>query len=386
MSLPAVVAGFVAVLVGLTSSLVIVFAAAQAAGATPAQVGSWMWALGIGMGLTSIGLSLRYRVPVLIAWSTPGAALLITSVAGVPLAETIGAFVVTGLLIVIAGATGLFERAINRIPLSLASGLLAGVLVRFGLDAAAALDDEFVLVGSMFVAYLVTRRVAPRYAAVVALVVGVTVASASGLLDSIELPTGLTRPEWVTPHFSIQAIVGIAIPLFVVTMASQNVPGVAALRGHGYGPPISPIITTTGVATTVLAPFGGFTFNLAAITASICMGRDAHPDPDRRYTAAISAGVLYIVVGLFGAAVAGFIAAFPPELVVAIAGLALLGTIGNGLAAALADESDREPALVTFLVTASGVSLLSVGSAFWGLAAGVIATVVARVGRPTASP
>lgn len=386
MSLPAVVAGFVAVLVGLTSSLVIVFAAAQAAGATPAQVGSWMWALGIGMGLTSIGLSLRYRVPVLIAWSTPGAALLITSVAGVPLAETIGAFVVTGLLIVIAGATGLFERAINRIPLSLASGLLAGVLVRFGLDAAAALDDEFVLVGSMFVAYLVTRRVAPRYAAVVALVVGVTVASASGLLDSIELPTGLTRPEWVTPHFSIQAIVGIAIPLFVVTMASQNVPGVAALRGHGYEPPISPIITTTGVATTVLAPFGGFTFNLAAITASICMGRDAHPDPDRRYTAAISAGVLYIVVGLFGAAVAGFIAAFPPELVVAIAGLALLGTIGNGLAAALADESDREPALVTFLVTASGVSLLSVGSAFWGLAAGVIATVVARVGRPTASP
>jgi benzoate membrane transport protein len=386
MSLPGVVAGFVAVLVGLTSSLVIVFAAAKAAGATPAQAGSWMWALGIGMGLTSIGLSLRYRVPVLIAWSTPGAALLITSVAGVPLAETIGAFVVTGLLIVVAGVTGLFERAINRVPLSLASGLLAGVLVRFGLDAAAALDDEFVLVASMFVTYLVARRVASRYAAVAALVVGVTVASVSGLLDTIDLPTGLTRPEWVTPHFSIQAIVGIAIPLFVVTMASQNVPGVAALRGHGYDPPISPIITTTGVATTVLAPFGGFTFNLAAITASICMGRDAHPDPERRYTAAISAGVLYIVVGLFGAAVAGFIAAFPPELVVAIAGLALLGTIGNGLATALADESDREPALITFLVTASGVSLLSVGSAFWGLTAGVIATAVARVGRPTPSP
>jgi benzoate membrane transport protein len=386
MSLPAVVAGFVAVLVGFTSSVVIVFAAAQAAGATTSQTGSWMWALGIGMGLTSIGLSLRYRVPVLTAWSTPGAALLITSVAGVPFAETIGAFVLTGLLIVAAGVSGVFERVMNRVPLSLASALLAGVLVRFGLDAAAALDDEFVLVASMFVAYLLTRRLAARYAAVAALTVGVAVASAEGLMGRIDVPTGLTRPEWVTPHFSLQAAVGIAVPLFIVTMASQNVPGVAALRTHGYTPPISPIITTTGVATTALAPFGGYTFNLAAITASICMGRDAHPDPDRRYTAAVAAGVLYTVVGLFGGAVAGFIAAFPPQLVVAIAGLALLGTIGNGLATALADESAREPALITFLVAASGVTLLSVGSAFWGLVAGVVATAVSRVGRSALSP
>ncbi len=386
MSLPAVVAGFVAVLVGFTSSLVIVFAAAQAAGATTSQTASWMWALGIGMGVTSIGLSLRYRVPVLTAWSTPGAALLITSVAGVPLAETIGAFVLTGLMIVASGVSGLFERVMNRVPLSLASALLAGVLVRFGLDAAAALDDEFVLVASMFAAYLVARRLSPRYGAVAALTVGVAVASAKGLLGTIDVPTGLTRPEWVTPHFSIQAAVGIAIPLFVVTMASQNVPGVAALRAHGYDPPISPIITSTGLATTALAPFGGFTFNLAAITAAICMGKDAHPDPERRYTAAVAAGMFYAVVGLFGGAVAGFIAAFPPELVVAIAGLALLGTIGNGLATALADDAGREAALVTFLVTASGVTLLSVGSAFWGLVAGVIVTGVGRIGRTTLSP
>lgn len=386
MSLPAAVAGFVAVLVGFTSSAVIVFAAARAAGATPEQAGSWMWALGLGMGVTSIALSLRYRVPVLTAWSTPGAALLITSVAGVPLAETIGAFVITGLLITASGISGLFERAMNRVPLSLAAALLAGVLVRFGLEAARALSTEFWLVASMFVVYLVTRRVAPRYAAVVALVVGTTVAAATGLLGHIDLPAGLTRPDWVTPHFSVRAVVGIAVPLFIVTMASQNVPGVAVLRGHGYDPPVSPIITATGATTTVLAPFGGFAFNLAAITAAICMGEDAHPDRSRRYLAAVWAGIFYVVVGLFGGAVAGFFAAFPPELVVAIAGLALLGTIGNGLVAALTNEAEREPALVTFLVTASGVTLLSVGSAFWGLVAGVVATVIARVGRPVTAP
>ena len=386
MSVPAAVAGFVAVLVGFTSSAVIVFAAARAAGATPEQAGSWMWALGLGMGATCIGLSLRYRVPILTAWSTPGAALLITSVAGVPLAETIGAFVVTGLLITLAGVTGLFERAMNRVPLSLASALLAGVLVRFGLDAARALGSEFTLVATMFVVYLLARRLAPRYAAVAALVVGIIVAASTGLLEHVDLPSGLTRPDWVTPHFSFRAVVGIAIPLFVVTMASQNVPGVAVLRAHGYDPPVSPVITATGVTTTVLAPFGGFTFNLAAITAAICMGDDAHPDRERRYTAAIWAGFFYILVGLFGGAVAGFFTAFPPELVVAIAGLALLGTIGNGLANALQNESEREPALVTFLVTASGVTLLSVGSAFWGLVAGVIATAIARVGRPSTSP
>ncbi len=376
LSLPAVAAGFIAVLVGLTSSVVIVFAAARAAGATAEQTGSWMWALGLGMGLTSIGLSLRYRVPVLIAWSTPGAALLITSVAGLPLEQSIGAFVLTGLLITAAGASGLFERMIDRIPLPLASALLAGVLVRFGLDAFAALDDEFWLVGAMIVAYLTGRRLFARYAALAALAVGVTVAQGQGLMGHIDLPGGLTRPDWVTPSFSWQAAVGVAVPLFVVTMASQNVPGLAVLRSHGYRPPISPIITTTGVATTALAPFGAFALNLAAISAAICMGREAHPDPERRYLAAIAAGAFYVVVGLFGGAVAGFLASFPPELVVAIAGLALLGTIGNGLANALADEAEREAALVTFLVTASGVTLLSVGSAFWGLVFGVATRVV----------
>jgi benzoate membrane transport protein len=365
-------AGTVAVLVGFTSSAVIVFQAAKAAGATPEQAGSWMWALGIGMGLTSIGLSLRYRVPLLTAWSTPGAALLITSVAGLPMQEVIGAFVVTGVLILVAGATGVFERLMSRIPVPIASAMLAGVLLRFGLDAFAALGSELALVLTMIGVYLVARLWLPRYAVLVTLAAGLAVAWGEGLMGHLDAPDGLTRPVWVTPHLSLAAVVGVAIPLFLVTMASQNVPGAAILRAHGYDPPISPVVATTGLATTLLAPFGGYALNLAAITAAICMGREAHHDPDRRYTAAVSAGVLYVVVGLFGAAVAGFFAAFPQELVVTIAGLALLGTIGNGLAAALADDRDRDAALITFLVTASGLTLHSVGSAFWGLVAGAL--------------
>jgi benzoate membrane transport protein len=379
-SVSSVAAGLVAVLVGLTSSVVIVFQAARAAGATPEQAGSWLWALGLGMGATTIGLSLRYRTPVLIAWSTPGAALLITSVAGITLQEATGAFVLTGLLILAVGATGVFERVIDRIPGALAAALLAGVLLRFALDGFAAAQTRPALVLSMAGAYIVVRRLSPRYAVLAALAVGLLITWIEGLFGTFDLPSGPTRPEWVTPHFSLSAAIGVALPLFIVTMASQNVPGVAALHAHGYRPPISPIITTTGVATVALAPFGGYTFNLAAITASICLGREAHPDPRRRYTAAVASGVFYAIVGLFGAAVAGMLAAFPHELVVGIAGLALLGTIGNGLVAALQDERQRDAALVTFVVTASGVTLLSIGSAFWGLVAGAVVVAVGRIG------
>lgn len=385
-SVSSIVAGFVAVLVGFTSSAVIVFEAARAAGATPEQAGSWMWALGLGMGLTSIGLSLRYRMPVLTAWSTPGAALLITSVAGVPLAQTIGAFVVAGMLIVAAGASGAFERLMNRIPVSVASGMLAGVLLRFGMDAFVALKTQFALALVMLIVYLLARQHWPRYAVVATLAAGVAVAAMQGLFGEFVLPSALTRPQFVMPEFSVAATIGVAIPLFAVTMASQNIPGVATLRANGYAPPLAPVIATTGAATVVLAPFGGYALNLAAITAAICMGREAHADPSKRYTAAVAAGVFYVVIGLFGGAVAALFAAFPKELVMAIAGLALLGTIGGGLAAALRDETDREAALITFLVTASGVTLWSIGSAFWGLVAGAVALLI-RAGfkpRPTA--
>jgi benzoate membrane transport protein len=375
-SFGSVVTGFVAVLVGYTSSAVIVFEAARAAGATPAQTASWMWALGLGMGLTTIVLSLRYRMPVLTAWSTPGAALLITGVGGLPMAEIVGAFVLTGLAIVAIGLSGAFDRLMKRLPAALAAAMLAGVLLRFGLDAFGAMKSQFGLVFAMFATYLVGRRVWPRFAVPVALAVGASIAGALGLFAEFDWPTGLTRPEFVAPELSWAAAIGVALPLLVVTMASQNVPGVATLQAHGYAPPVSPIITTTGVATTLLAPFGGYAFNLAAITAAICMGHDAHHDPARRYTAAVSAGVFYVLIGLFGGAVAGLFAAFPRELVLAIAGLALLGTIGNGLAAALKEESTRDAAVITFVATASGVTLLSIGSAFWGLLAGLLALAV----------
>jgi len=378
LSLSAIAAGFVTVLVGFASSAVIVFQAAQSLGASPEEISSWMWALGLGMGLTCIGLSLRYRMPVVTAWSTPGAAMLISSVAGLPLSDAIGAFLLSALLIAVCGFSGFFERMISRIPVSLASGMLAGVLLRFGIDAFASMKTQLGMVLTMFAVYLLARRLLPRYAVILTLLVGIAIAGALGLLRIDGLSLQLAKPIFTTPTFSFAAVVGIALPLFIVTMASQNVPGVAVIRASGYPIPISPVVGWTGVVNLVLAPFGAFALNLAAITAAICMGREAHEDAARRYVAAMAAGVFYVLVGLFGATVAALFAAFPKELILAIAGIALLGTIGNSLAAALREEAEREPALVTFLVTASGLSLAGIGSAFWGLLAGVVTLLVLR--------
>ena len=377
-SVSAAVAGFVTVLVGFASAAVIVFQAAGAVGATPAQVGSWMLALGLGMGLTCILLSLRYRVPIVTAWSTPGAALLVTSGAGLSIEEATGAFLVSAALITLVGFSGWFERAMDRIPVPIASGMLAGVLLRFGLGLFTAMSTQMLLALAMFLAYLAARRLAPRYAVIMALLVGVAIALVQGLLHMDVVRLALARPVWVTPRFTPGAVVGVALPLFVVTMASQNVPGVAVIRASGYTVPISPLIGWTGLANLVLAPFGGFSVNLAAITAAICMGREAHEDPRRRYVAAVFAGIFYLIVGIFGATVVAIFLAFPAELVAAIAGLALLATIGNGLASAVGSENQREPALVTFLVTASGIAPAGIGSAFWGLVAGVMTLAILR--------
>ena len=376
--LSALVAGFVAVLVGFTSSVVIVFQAAAALGASAAQTTSWIWALGLGMGLTSLGLSWHYRMPVLTAWSTPGAALIASAGAGLSMAEGVGAFIVCALLIVLAGATGWFARVMDRIPQSLAAALLAGVLARFAFDAFAALPREPAIVGGMALAFVAGRRWWPRFAVPGVLAVGMLTAAAQGRLQLGAIGWELARPVFTMPSFSLAALVGLALPLFVVTMASQNLPGVAAQRAAGYPVPVSPAITTTGLASLLLAPFGGYALNLAAITAAICMGPEAAADPARRWWAAAAAGVFYIVLGLLGGAVVALIAAFPPELVLAVAGLALLSTIGSALATALRDETEREAALVTFVVTASGVVLLGVASAFWGVVAGVLVRLALR--------
>ncbi len=370
-SLSTLTAGFIAVLIGYSSSAVIIFQAAEAAGASQAQIGSWLWALGIGAGLTSIGFSLRYRMPLLTAWSTPGAALLATSLPGVPMSDAIGAFLFSSALITLCGVTGLFERLMHRLPRALASAMLAGVLLRFGLDLFLTLEHRLVLPLSMCLAYLLGKRWWPRYAIPLVLATGCLVAQAQGLLHLEEVTPRLAHPVFTTPTFSASALIGVGLPLFVVTMASQNLPGIAVIRAAGFSPPVSPLIGGTGLASLALAPFGGFALNLAAISAAVCLGPESHAEPGRRYTAGIAAGAFYLLLGLFGATVTALFAAFPAELVMAIAGLALLPTLGAGLADALGADGHRDAALVTFLVTASGISPAGIGAAFWGLVAGL---------------
>ena len=382
LSLSAATAGFVAVLVGFTSSVAIVFQAAQAFKATPELMASWMWALGIGMGLCSLVPSLLLRKPVMVAWSTPGAAVLATAGAagGFSMGEAVGAFMVCAALIALCGMTGWFERVMDRIPLGIASALLAGVLARFGLLAFSAAQTATTLVLLMLATYLVAKRLAARYAVVFTLLIAIIFVATNDQLALTSVQFGFAMPVFTPPSFSLGALTSLALPLFVVTMASQNLPGVAAIRAAGYGGPdgipISRVITGTGLATLALAPFGAFALNLSAITAAICMGPEAHENPSRRYTAAVSCGAIYVVLGIFGAAIAGILTAFPKELVLAIAGLALLGTIGTALSTALRDESHREAALITFLVTLSGVTLAGIGSAFWGVVAGAFALFV----------
>jgi benzoate membrane transport protein len=382
-SLSAFTAGFVAVLVGFTSSVAIVFQAAQAFKATPEQLTSWMWALGLGMGLCSLIPSLLLRKPVMVAWSTPGAAVLATAglAGGFSMGEAVGAFMACAALVTLFGVTGWFERVMNRIPVAIASALLAGVLARFGLQAFTAAQTALPLVVLMLLCYLILKRRSPRYAIPVTLLVAVIYVAANDLFMPAKIVFELAKPVFVMPTFTWSAMVSLALPLFIVTMASQNLPGVAAIKAAGYDMPLSKIITMTGLATLVLAPFGAFALNLSAITAAICMGREAHTDPAKRYTAAVSCGAIYIAIGLLGGAFIGVLMSFPKELIAAIAGLALLGTIGNGLAVAVQDESHREAAIITFLVTLSGVVIAGVGSAFWGVVAGTIAFFVQQYGK-----
>ena len=372
----AVVAGFIAMMTGYTSSLVLMFQAGQAAGLTSGQISSWIWALSIGMAVCSIGLSLRYRAPITIAWSTPGAALLITSLGGVSYGEAIGAYITCAVLVIICGMTGSFERLVKRIPGSLAAALLAGILFKIGSEIFVAAQHRTGLVVGMLVTYLIVKRLMPRYAVLAALLIGTLISGLLGLLDFSGFALEVAVPVWTTPSFSMAATISIGIPLFVVAMTSQNMPGIAVLRADGYNVPASPLITTTGVASLLLAPFGSHGVNLAAISAAICTGSHAHEDPKKRYTAAMWCGIFYGIAGTFGATLAALFAAFPKELVLSIAALALFGSISNGLTVAMSESKEREAALITFMVTASGMTLYSVGSAFWGIVAGVLTLMI----------
>jgi benzoate membrane transport protein len=385
-SLSAATAGFVAVLVGFTSSVAIVFSAALAFKATPEQLTSWMWALGIGMGLCSLVPSLILRKPVMVAWSTPGAAVLaVAGVAGASngidgqgysMNEAVGAFMVCAVLITLAGVTGLFEKLMDRIPMAIAAALLAGVLARFGMQGFVAAQTNWMLVVLMLVTYLVGKRWNARYAVPMTLFFAIIFVAFRADFTLASITFSLAKPVFVMPVFSWGAAISLALPLFIVTMASQNLPGVAAIRASGFQLPLSKIISMTGVTTFLLAPFGAFALNLSAITAAICMGKEAHPDPDKRYVASAVCGIIYIFIGLFASIVTALLTAFPKELIAAIAGLALLSTIANGLAMALQEEKHRDAAIITFLVTLSGITLAGIGAAFWGVVAGSLALFV----------
>jgi benzoate membrane transport protein len=369
-------AGFIAVLVGYSSSVAIIFQAATATGAGQDIVNSWLLALGLGMGLSSIALSFYYKSPILTAWSTPGAAMLATSLMDFPLSEAVGAFLFSGLLITLSGITGSFERISKIISPSIAAAMLAGVLLQFCLEIFIHIQQEFELVALMCVSYLIGRKFFPLYAVPLVLIVGSLVSWKLGLFELKEISLELANFVFITPSFSLASFISIGIPLFIVTMTSQNMPGIAVMQTAGYKPPLSPIITTTGVTTLLLAPFGGFAFNLAAITAAICMGEDADKNKSTRYLAAVSGGFFYLIAAIFGATIVALFSVSPKALILPLAGLALLGTLGNSLAQALGKPEHREPALITFLISSSDVSFWGVGSAFWGLLVGMLVLIV----------
>lgn len=381
--IPTLLAGFVAVLVGYASSAAIIWQAAAAAGADAGQIAGWMTALGLAMGVSTLVLTLWRKVPILTAWSTPGAALLVSGLQGATLAQAVGIFVFANALILLCGVTGLFARLMKIIPHSLAAAMLAGILLRFGLQAFGSLQDSLPLCGGMFAAWLLCKALYPRFAVVAALAAGGIIALLTGALSPVANDMVFVAPQWITPQFTPSLLLSVGVPFFLVTMASQNAPGLATIQASGYRVPVSPLIVFTGALALLFSPFGVYSVCIAAITAAICQSPDAHPDADKRWLAAAAAGVFYLLAGLFGGSITALMAALPPVWIQMLAGLALLGTISGSLYQALGQENERDAAVVTFLVTASGVSLAGVGSAFWGLVLGGISYMLLTTLRRT---
>ncbi|QIA65541.1 benzoate/H(+) symporter BenE family transporter [Vibrio astriarenae] len=362
--------GLTAVIVGYTSAMIIVIQAAEALGATSAQIESWCLALGLGMGVVSILLSIYYKVPILIAWSTPGAALLISLDGGYTMAQAIPAFTVVGVLIAITGLIPTLNRAINSIPSPLASAMLAAILLPFCIKAFTPAATQPLLFLTMFFTFMIAKVVISKFAMLILLLVGVLFSLNSGQFESNVLELSIAKPVWMGWEWDINAIINIGVPLYLITMLSQNLPGFAMLKNYDYPTPSKPILISTGLTNSVLAPIGGFSFNLAAITAAICMNDSVDAQKSRRYLASVSAGGFYIIAGLMGTTVVSLFTALPNAVSSILAGLALLGTLALCLKKSLS-ENDNEPALVTFLITLSGISVLGMNSTLWGLVGGL---------------
>lgn len=381
LSFSSFVAGFISLLVGYTSSAVIVYQAAIISGAGPEEATSWLGVLCVSMGILTVVLSLKYKAPVMFAWSTAGGAILMGSVQGFTLNQIIGSFIVSALLIFLSGVTGLFEKLMNKIPVGIASAMLAGVLLHFVLDVFTTIKTQNFLALSMLVTYLFGKKFLPKFNIVIVLVVGVIVAYNLELISFLPFTLGILKPVFTTPEFSFSAVITLSIPLFFVTMSSQNLTGVAVMKAYNYEPQVSKLIGWSGFVNLLVAPFGGYSLNLSALTAAICMGPEAHHDPQKRYTAAVSSGLLYIIVGLFAGAVVTIFNSFPKELVMCLAGLALMSTVTNGLVSTIKDKENLEASMMTFFVTASGVVFLGVGSAFWGLVMGTLTSLIFNIGK-----
>ncbi|MEF2247411.1 benzoate/H(+) symporter BenE family transporter [Paenibacillus sp. IITD108] len=367
------IAALISVIVNYGGTFILVFQAAKVAGLSPEMTASWIWSISIGVGITGIWLSYRYKEPIITAWSTPGVAFLVSALAVTPYPEAIGAYLISALGFIILGLSGMFERFVRLIPPGIASGLLAGILLQFGISAFGGAKVDPLLVVVLFAAYILLRRFTSRYAIVGILVIGLLYLITMGKADFSNIKLAIASPVFVVPEFSLHALLGVALPLFIITLTGQYMPGMIVLRNDGFKTSANPILTVTGLGSLLTAPFGSHAFNVAAITAAICTGKDAHEDASKRYIAGIACGIFYIVVGVFGVTLAALFLILPATFIATLAGLALLGTIGGSLANALTDPKGRETALITFLATAANVTLLGVGGAFWGLVAGMAA-------------
>lgn len=371
-----IVAGLISVIVNYGGTFILVFQAARVAGLSPELTASWVWSVSIGVGVTGIVLSWMARAPIITAWSTPAAAFLVTALATTPYAEAVGAYLISAAAFVLLGLSSWFERVIRLIPNGVAAGLLAGILLQFGIGAFASVSLDPLLAGVLIVSYLAFKRLSARYAVVGILLLGLAFLLLQARVDLSSVSLALAAPVFTAPAFSLNALLSVALPLFLITLTGQYMPGMLVLRNDGFSTSANPIVTLTGLGSLLMAPFGSHAFNLAAITAAICTGREAHEDPSKRWIAGIAAGVLYILVGIFGVTLAAVFMAFPATFIATLAGLALLGTIGGSLASAMADAQTREASLITFLAAAANINLLGIGGAFWGLVIGLLAYAV----------
>lgn len=371
--IPPIVAGLISVIVNYGGTFILVFQAAKVAGLSPELTASWVWSISIGVGITGLLLSWASREPIITAWSTPAAAFLVTALATTPYEEAIGAYLISAAAFVVLGLSSCFERLIRLIPNGIAAGLLAGILLQFGIGAFGSMTLDPKLAGLLILAYLIIKRFSARYAVVGILLLGLAFLLLEQRVDLSGLTLELAAPVFTMPAFSLNALLSVALPLFLITLTGQYMPGMLVLRNDGFSTSANPIVWVTGLGSLIMAPFGSHAMNVAAITAAICTGPEAHQDPSKRWVAGIAAGVFYILVGIFGVTLAAVFMAFPATFITTLAGLALLGTIGGSLAGAMADVKSREAALITFLASAANITLFGIGGAFWGLVIGLLA-------------